>query len=154
MEGKRIKDEMAKIVLVKYRDNPSVMQRVSKHFYSENVYDDSSLDRPKLRWRVRSVFSDPVAFERMRTHVDDPDNETTSKETTTAAEKIKNLQKQSHMRASIDSIVDPFDYVFGLPQPMMDNQPGASSMPPAQSTRSLRRSRRKNRKQHLESSED
>lgn len=147
MEGKRIKDEMAKIVLMKFRNDPSVMQRVTKHFYSENVYDDSSLDQPKLRWRVRTSFSDPVALEKMGTH--NQDNEVTSKERTMAAEKIKKVQKQVNIRTAIDSLVDPFDDVFGLPQTMNGNhQPDATSVPQAQGTRSQRRSRRRHRKLH------
>ncbi|GAA0147613.1 hypothetical protein LIER_07270 [Lithospermum erythrorhizon] len=154
MEGKRIKDELAKIVLMKYRDNPSVMQRVSKHFYSENVYDDSSMDRPKLRWRKRTFYSDPIAYQRMRTHADDPDNEITYKERTTAADKIKMLRNQEYIRTTVDSIVDPFDHVFGLAPPMSENHQPDSSVLHAQSTHSQRRSRRRHRKRHHENVED
>lgn len=47
-------------MLKKYHDDPWVLQRLSKRFYSEQVYDDSSADRPKLRWRFRNFSGDPI----------------------------------------------------------------------------------------------
>lgn len=41
------------------------MQLVSKYFVSENVYDDSSSDKPKQRWRLRNFFSENLdSFQR------------------------------------------------------------------------------------------
>lgn len=34
---------------------------MSKHFYSERVFDDTTSDQPKIRWRYRNFFSDQVA---------------------------------------------------------------------------------------------
>ena len=48
-------------MLQKYQDDPTIMQRISKHFYSEEVYDDSS-DRPRLRWRFRNSFGENAAY--------------------------------------------------------------------------------------------
>jgi len=36
------------------------MKLISKHFYSERLYDDSASNTPKLRWRYRNFFSDNV----------------------------------------------------------------------------------------------
>lgn len=36
------------------------MQLISKHFYSEWIFDDSTSNTPKLRWRYRNFFSDNV----------------------------------------------------------------------------------------------
>lgn len=33
---------------------------MSKHFYSERVFDDTTSDQPKIRWRFRNFFSDQV----------------------------------------------------------------------------------------------
>lgn len=44
-------------MLKKYQDDPLIMQRVSKYFYSEEVYDDAS-DKPRLRWRYRNFFTE------------------------------------------------------------------------------------------------
>lgn len=43
------------------------MRVMYKHFYSEKVYDDSTPDQPKLRWRHKNYFSDNVAHGQ-RTH--------------------------------------------------------------------------------------
>lgn len=40
------------------------MRLITKHFYSEKVFDDSSTDQPKIRWRYRNFFSDNVALSR------------------------------------------------------------------------------------------
>lgn len=48
-------------MLQKYQHDPTRMQRISKHFYSEEVYDDSS-DRPRLRWRFRNFFEENAAY--------------------------------------------------------------------------------------------
>lgn len=36
------------------------MQLISKHFYLERVFDDSSIDQPKLQWRYRTFFGDQI----------------------------------------------------------------------------------------------
>lgn len=36
------------------------MQRISKYFYVEEVFEDSHTDRPKLRWRPRNAFVERV----------------------------------------------------------------------------------------------
>lgn len=43
-----------------YRDDPWRMRLLSKHFYSEEVFDDTTPDRSKLKWRYRSFYSDGV----------------------------------------------------------------------------------------------
>lgn len=57
-------------ILRKYGDDSTPMQLITKHFYSEKVFDDSSSDQPKIRWRYRNFFSDNVAFSQ-RTHNSD-----------------------------------------------------------------------------------
>lgn len=47
-------------MLRKYRDDQPMMQRISKHFYPEIVFDDSSVDQSSLRWRYRNFFGDGV----------------------------------------------------------------------------------------------
>lgn len=43
------------------------MQLISKQFYCEEVFDDSTSERPKIRWRYRNYFSDNIALGQ-RTH--------------------------------------------------------------------------------------
>lgn len=49
-------------ILRKYGDDSTTMQLITKHFYSEKVFDDSTTNLPKIRWRHRNFFSDNVAF--------------------------------------------------------------------------------------------
>lgn len=57
-------------IVNKYQHNPWRMQLISNHFYSEQVFDDSTPDKPKLRWRHRNFFGD-IATHSQETH-DDP----------------------------------------------------------------------------------
>ena len=57
-------------IVNKYQDNPWRMQLISNHFYSEKVFDDSTSDKPKLRWRHRNFFGDSDSHNQ-GTHDDD-----------------------------------------------------------------------------------
>lgn len=57
-------------IVNKYQDNPWRMQLISNHFYSEKVFDDSTSDKPKLRWRHRNFFGDGASHNQ-GTHDDD-----------------------------------------------------------------------------------
>ena len=61
-------------IVTKYRDDPWRMQLISKHFYSEEVFDDSTADRPKIRWRYRNFFSDNVVHGQRTNESDSPGN--------------------------------------------------------------------------------
>ncbi|XP_022138116.1 uncharacterized protein LOC111009363 isoform X2 [Momordica charantia] len=73
LDGSRMQKELANIVVTKYHNDPRTMQHISKHFYYEKVFDDSTLDRPRIRWRYRNFFSDDVAHGQ-RTHDNDTKN--------------------------------------------------------------------------------
>ena len=61
-------------IVTKYRDDPWIMRLISKHFYSEEVFDDSTADRPKIRWRYRNFFSDNVVHGQRTNESDSPGN--------------------------------------------------------------------------------
>lgn len=46
-------------IVKKYRHDPWKMRLISKHFYLEEVFDDS-MPGPNLRWRYRNFFGDNV----------------------------------------------------------------------------------------------
>ena len=48
-------------IVNKYQDNPWRMQLISNYFYPEKVFDDSTSDKPKLRWRHRNFFGDSAS---------------------------------------------------------------------------------------------
>ncbi|XP_038878006.1 uncharacterized protein LOC120070209 isoform X2 [Benincasa hispida] len=74
LHGSRMQKELANIVVTRYHNDPRAMQLISKHFYYEEVFDDSTLDRPKIRWRSRNFFSDDVAHAQRTPDNDPKDN--------------------------------------------------------------------------------
>lgn len=54
-------------MVTKYQSDPLLMKLISKHFYSEKIFDDSTSNTPKLRWRYRNFYSDNVVHGH-RTH--------------------------------------------------------------------------------------
>lgn len=81
-------------MLRKYQDDPTIMQRVSKHFYSEEVYDDSS-DRARLRWRFRNFFGENAAFSLVTD--DHASNSEKSDQSTTGLKKSSPEPKQAQV---------------------------------------------------------
>ncbi|CAA3009589.1 uncharacterized protein LOC111403088 isoform X2 [Olea europaea var. sylvestris] len=75
LEGSRMQMELANVMLKKYHSDPWVIERLSRHFYSEEVYDDSSADQPKVRWRFRNYFGDNVAHPQTTSNNEDTDLE-------------------------------------------------------------------------------
>jgi hypothetical protein len=66
-------------MVTKYQNDPSLMKLISKHFYSERIYDDSTSNTPKLRWRYRNFFSDNASHNGNRTHDHDSYNDSHNK---------------------------------------------------------------------------
>ncbi|KAI6693255.1 hypothetical protein NL676_020965 [Syzygium grande] len=62
LHGSRMQEELANIIVRKYHHDPGKMRLLARHFYSEQVFDDSTSDQPRLRWRYRNSYSDGVAY--------------------------------------------------------------------------------------------
>ncbi|KAK6146059.1 hypothetical protein DH2020_019928 [Rehmannia glutinosa] len=145
LEGSRIQRELANIMLKKYHHVPWVMQHLSKHFYSEEVYDDSSVDRPKFRWRFRNISGEPIAHSQSTPHNDETDsNENDIKKTTMEP-------KQVNVNAAGNATENPFDLVFGLSESAEDGpHPVELNTLSRKQRRKEKRSRRKHRRHHQE----
>ncbi|XP_051130479.1 uncharacterized protein LOC127250995 isoform X2 [Andrographis paniculata] len=74
LEGSQIQGELANILLQRYHNYPWVLQNFSKHFYMEEVYDDSSVDQPIRRWRFRNFFGDPATHSRNTSYSEETDS--------------------------------------------------------------------------------
>ncbi|XP_038708527.1 uncharacterized protein LOC120003567 isoform X4 [Tripterygium wilfordii] len=111
LDGSRIQKELATMI-----------------FYTEKVFDDSTSDQPRLRWRYRNFFSDDVAFH--QSSHDDSDSHDSSRNnaqrdfdsTSNNNSRIvshndgrKNdlEHKQLNMNTGPDVMEDPLDCVFG-----------------------------------------
>lgn len=166
LEGSRIQKELANILLRRYHDNPWVHQRLSKYFYTEEVYDDSSVDRPKLQWRFRNFFGDPNVDSQSTAYSEETDSLKNVVEKTTTATKTKTKPRQVHANESTrdglnfkvnaveDDMENPFDIIFGnpgsaetIPSP---EKPSTSSRRRA---RKEKRSRRRHGRHHPEESD-
>ncbi|KAJ8558031.1 hypothetical protein K7X08_004797 [Anisodus acutangulus] len=109
----RVADGMRQMLrrrmLKKYQHDPQVLQYVSKYFFSENVYDDDSTDRPKPRWRIRN----DLASAHM-TCDDDSDNKkinsekTDLRKTNLQRKQINKLRKLPHVFNNVLEL--PFRY--------------------------------------------
>ncbi|KAF4363521.1 uncharacterized protein LOC115722994 [Cannabis sativa] len=158
--------ELASIVVKKYWNDPWRMQLISKHFYSERVFDDSNVDLPKVRWRFRNFFSDDGSLSQT-THGSDSHGESQSASrgdynSNTQRDpsgirtdsrrdfegKFKYESKQAPMNTALDSM-DPFDCFFGYPS--MEEIPhpsNPSTTSPRTHTRNHRRAQRRRRMRH------
>ncbi|KAL9410620.1 hypothetical protein AB3S75_044404 [Citrus x aurantiifolia] len=167
--GSRLQKELANIMVNKYRDNPWGMQLMTKHFYSEKVYDDSALDQPKLRWRYKNYFSDNVP-QSQRTHESDSQGESHSDSDTEAYNEahshLKNdpgskknefgsKQVPVSLKPNVDVMGDPLDCVFGYMATAEEiRHPKSSSTPSGAQSRSHKRSHRRRRMRHNDLSSD
>jgi hypothetical protein len=82
--------------VTKYQDDPQKMQLISKHFYSEKVFDDS--DQPKLRWRYRNFFSDNVAHGQRTHEGDSPSNSENNSYSNYPGDSHKDSQTDAHSK--------------------------------------------------------
>lgn len=153
-DGSRMQMELANIILRKYGDNSTTMRLITKHFYSEKVFDDSSTDQPKIRWRYRNFFSDNVALSQ-RTHNGDAHGygENTDLQKTDT----ENTNEPKHVPVArspdLDAITNPFDCVFGVTGSSEEIHPtSTSSISPKRHGRSHKRSHRRHRMRHHEAS--
>lgn len=163
LDGSRMQEELANIMVTKYRNDPLKMRLISKHFYSEKVFDDS--DQPKLRWRYRNFFSDDVTHGQRTHEGDSPSNshgDSHKDSHTDAHNKIHGdsrndsdnqrnypVPKQVRRNPGSDMMADPFDCVFGdLARREEIHLPDASTTLPRTPPRGHKRSHRRRRMHH------
>ncbi|XP_023527180.1 uncharacterized protein LOC111790494 isoform X1 [Cucurbita pepo subsp. pepo] len=159
LDGSRMQKELANIVVTKYHNDPRTMQHISKHFFYEEVFDDSTLDRPKIRWRYRNFFSDDVAHAQ-RTHYNDPKDNLHGNHHDSSNRDSNPNQSDSYgdpddkgnafeftpvlTKPGADAATaDPLDYIFGTMTREEEIQHSSASSP---SPKSHHRSKRYNRR--------
>ncbi|XP_052191378.1 uncharacterized protein LOC127800670 isoform X3 [Diospyros lotus] len=132
LDGSRMQKELANILVKRHGDNPKIAQFLSKRFYSEKVFDDYSIDQPRLRWRYRNFFSDNLSPQ--RTHGENTDEP----------------KLASKNNPPMEALTDPLNCVFGLPGNSEEIHPtdNTSTTSLGRKGRSHRRSRRRHRTRH------
>ncbi|XP_058193349.1 uncharacterized protein LOC131310378 [Rhododendron vialii] len=151
-DGSRMQMELSKIILRKYGDDSMPMQLITKHFYSEKVFDDSSADQPKIRWRYRNFFSDNVAFSQ-GTHNSDAHGY--GEKTDPQKTDMENADEPNRALRSpvLDATTNPFDDVFGVTGSSEEiHHTNTSVLSPKRHGRSHKRSHRRHRMRHHEAS--
>ncbi|KAJ0034958.1 hypothetical protein Pint_24797 [Pistacia integerrima] len=165
VDGSRLQKELANIIFNKYRDDPWRMQLISKHFYSEKVYDDSTSDQPKLRWRYKNYFNDNVAYGQRTQESDSYGDSHTDSHNNSHNEAHSDFQNDSGskkndlesnkvlVKPDVDAVMDPLDCVFGNAATMEEiHHPNKSSTPTRVLSRNHKRSHRRRRMRHHEGS--
>ncbi|XP_027165059.1 uncharacterized protein LOC113765171 [Coffea eugenioides] len=156
LDGTRMQKELGVLMLQKYQDDPTIMQRISKHFYSEEVYDDSS-DRPRLRWRFRNSFGENAAYPLVTD--EHASNSEKSDQKRTISENSDPEPNQAQMNAAGDAVENPFDCIFGIPAEVNEIQPtnrsnaGRSKAVSKRHAHGNKRFHRRHRKHQQEASE-
>ncbi|KAL8265008.1 hypothetical protein R6Q59_023138 [Mikania micrantha] len=107
MDGSRMQRELANIMLKRYPDHPVAAKLISKRFYCENVFDDSTSDMPKSRWRLRNNFVEsPPHPQRTDDHESYDHNDDA---------KMGPEIKPESMSNGFVAMENPFECIFGVP---------------------------------------
>ncbi|XP_007034783.2 PREDICTED: uncharacterized protein LOC18603006 isoform X1 [Theobroma cacao] len=155
LDGSRMQRELADIIVKKYRDDPLKMRLISKHFYSEEVFDDLTSE-PRLRWRYRNFYSDNISHDQ-GTHdhsQNDSHNATPSDFHDNSASKKTDLRsKQIPVNSGIDLMADPLDCVFGYTETAEEiHHSSTSNVPSRAQSHAHKRAHRRHRLRHQEGS--
>ncbi|KAG5122972.1 hypothetical protein JHK82_029709 [Glycine max] len=148
----------AGLMVTKYQSDPSLMQLISKHFYSERIFDDSTSNNPKLRWRYRNFFSDNAVHghrthdresndkSQEHSHNDSNDKSLGWSENVTHSKRTNLETKRTFENADIMSEGDPLDCLFSYAPPVEDiHHSNSPNKPSGIHNRARRRSHRRRR---------
>ncbi|KAL4373703.1 hypothetical protein AHAS_Ahas05G0108300 [Arachis hypogaea] len=170
MDGSILQKELANILLTKYPTDtyPLLKPIMSKHFYVERIFDDSTPNTAKLRWRYRNFYSDNAVHghrahdndSNAKTEGDSPNgshNDSRGDSKTVNGSKSPNLEARRifilQAKAVLDTMteLDPLDSLFddGSPQEEI-HHPNSPDKPSGTHNRSHRRSRRRRRMRNHE----
>lgn len=132
MDGSRMQKDLANIMLKRYPNHPETRNLLSKHFYCENVFDDSTSDTPKSRWRYRNNFVESAAHPQRTDESYDPD--------ANIGPEHKSVPMNNNGFVAMEN---PFDCIFGLPASVEEIRRSVPTAPPRRHSRKHRRSQRR-----------
>ncbi|CAN0856936.1 hypothetical protein LINGRAHAP2_LOCUS6613, partial [Linum grandiflorum] len=146
--------ELASIMVMKHGHAPWARRLLSKRFYMETVFDDSSPTEVNVRWRYRNHSGQGIPNDRLYRnnpyHKDSGDQKPHDNEKSQAESDIKTVDvkpKQVNASPQINSkshhaeiTEDPIDSIFGAVAPLEEIHHPAT---PAPATRAQHRSHRR-----------
>ncbi|KAL1536131.1 hypothetical protein AAHA92_28826 [Salvia divinorum] len=139
LQGTRVQGELAHIILRNNQSNGWAYQCVSKYFYPEVVFVDSSVDKAFYRWRYRNLSGDAIASQ-TQSITEANSNEKNAKMITKETEQV-------YASAGSNTAENPFDVIFGLPENTKEvsNQADAPKILSRRQTRKKKRLHRRHR---------
>ncbi|CAJ1925860.1 unnamed protein product [Sphenostylis stenocarpa] len=165
MDGSILQKELANIMVTKYQNDPLLKQLISKHFYSERIFDDSC-NNPKLRWRYRNFYienavhghrtHDHESHDKFQNHSRNYSNDksqgrsenvTNSKRTTNLVTKHTLTDAGPDMTSEVDPLDSLLGYASPVEGPLHSNSP---KKPSATQNRAHKRSHRRRRMRNRE----
>ncbi|XP_074292325.1 uncharacterized protein LOC141619197 [Silene latifolia] len=162
LDGTRMQNELKKIVLQRYGNDPGRMQAYSKHFYGEELYSDSSPEYPRLVYRPRHVYMDnPKGIENVY-GVSDSDEQQRNHDQRIVdrnspkvnGRNMENKQVRTNPGISAYGYGDPLEVLFGYALANENvEQPEASGEAPKVQSRKQKRAHRRQqmRQRHRDS---
>uniref|UniRef100_A0A7C9E2D8 Uncharacterized protein n=1 Tax=Opuntia streptacantha TaxID=393608 RepID=A0A7C9E2D8_OPUST len=151
MEGTRMQHELRKIVVEKYGNNPQRMKPFSKHFYVEEVMNDSAPGNPKSVYRQRNIYVEEQQIANRDTYGVPDVNESDMYHQLRNGSKLRTGAgaRQVHINPAVAMAAygDPLEVLFGGYAPANDEplQPDDSITSAKAQTRSQRRAHRRHR---------
>uniref|UniRef100_A0A1D1YM57 Uncharacterized protein n=2 Tax=Anthurium amnicola TaxID=1678845 RepID=A0A1D1YM57_9ARAE len=143
--GTRMQRELSNIIMTKNLHNPA--SPINKVFYPEHVYDDSSQEKPLIRWRIRSFYEETVAADSL--------NDTTSSKTLPSGSEPKERTRNPSGDASTglgDLISDPLDCIFGYPEEGGETLHSDKAVVSRRALRAYKRQQRRHHARHHKNS--
>ncbi|XP_078444099.1 uncharacterized protein LOC144713423 [Wolffia australiana] len=108
--GTRMQREVSRIIMSKNLRNPE--SPVSRIFFPERVYEDSSRDKAQVRWRTRNFYQeDPM--------IDSQEDALTPRNLSPSGSVAagRSWKEETEKVAGLgDLIADPLDYILGYPE--------------------------------------
>ncbi|GAB4843363.1 hypothetical protein Ancab_013329 [Ancistrocladus abbreviatus] len=157
-DGSRMQQELAKIIVRRYGNDPQKKQLISKHFYSEKVFDDSTADHPRYIYRQRNTYVDNAAqiqrlyggYTQSDGNRSDPKYAAGTDVPDSVGQKIVNLEsKQVQVNPSSYIFADPLDCILGYSGTAEEiRHPDNSTAPAKMHGRSQKRLHRRHRMHH------
>lgn len=154
MEGTRMQHELRKIVVETFGNNPRRMKPFSKHFYMEEVMNDSATGNPKSVYRQRNLYVEEQQIANRDTYgVPDGDkSDIYSQQRNEDKLRTRAGARQVHINPAVNMLGygDPLEVLFGgyapaneVPQQLDDSVSSAKAQ-----TRTQRRAYRRHRMRH------
>ncbi|XP_021897119.1 uncharacterized protein LOC110814087 isoform X2 [Carica papaya] len=155
LDGTRMQRELANIMIRTNKGESWRWKLLSKHFFSEIVYEDSNPDDPVIRWRARSFFTDSGFHEKRTDNADDSHGSSqNTMQNDPNGKKYSMEPKQVPVNSTAGLMVDPFDCVFGYTTTEEIHHPGASGTAGKVLSRNHKRAHRRRRMRHQKASLD